>query len=68
MNWFYKIRDGLKSRGFKQSEIDQCLFIKNGIICLIYVDDTIFLLQDHKLIDEMVTLPKRILTLLMREM
>ena len=55
MNWFYKIRDVLKFRLFIQSEIDPCLFIKNNIICLIYVDNTIFFSKYQKHIDKMVT-------------
>ena len=28
-------------RNWKQSEIDPCLFLKPGMICVVYVDDTI---------------------------
>jgi len=28
--------------GFKQSDFDPCVFTKNGIIRVVYVDDTIF--------------------------
>jgi len=28
--------------GFKQSEADPCLFISEKVICLVYVDDTLF--------------------------
>ena len=28
--------------GFKQSEVDPCLFISEKAICLVYVDDTLF--------------------------
>jgi hypothetical protein len=34
--------DGLLERGYSQSEIDPCLFLKEGIMCVVYVDDTIF--------------------------
>ena len=30
------------ARGYTQSQIDPCLFMKQGIICVCYVDDTIF--------------------------
>jgi hypothetical protein len=32
---------GLKQSGFIQSKHDTCLFLKKGLICFIYVDDTI---------------------------
>jgi len=28
--------------GFKQSEVDPCLFISEKVTCLVYVDDTLF--------------------------
>ena len=28
--------------GYTQSQIDPCLFMKQGIICVCYIDDTIF--------------------------
>jgi len=32
--------------GFEQSDFDPCLFMNNGIICVVYVDDTIFAGKD----------------------
>jgi hypothetical protein len=40
--FFEKLREGLLERGYTQSQIDPCLFMKQGIICVCYVDDTIF--------------------------
>jgi hypothetical protein len=40
--FFEKLREGLMERGFIQSTIDPCLFMKEGCICVVYVDDTIF--------------------------
>lgn len=39
--FFKKLRAGLIERGFTQSGIDPCLFMKKEMICVIYVDDTI---------------------------
>ena len=36
------MKAGLLERGLIQSEIDECLFMKKDIICVVYVDDTIF--------------------------
>jgi hypothetical protein len=40
--FFEKLKAGLQERGWIQSEIDPCLFLKLGMICVVYVDDTIF--------------------------
>ena len=39
--WFDYLRNGLEKRGWKRSEVDECLFTKNGIILVVYVDDAI---------------------------
>jgi hypothetical protein len=49
--FFEKLRAGLLERGFTLSEFDPCLFMKKGIICVVYVDDTIFAGPDRALID-----------------
>jgi hypothetical protein len=48
--FFEKLRAGLLERGFTQSEFDPCLFMKQGLICVVYVDDTIFAGPDRALI------------------
>jgi Reverse transcriptase (RNA-dependent DNA polymerase) len=42
--FYEKLKQGLTERGWKQSEIDPCLFLKSGMICVVYVDDTIIVL------------------------
>ena len=40
---FYQhLSQGLQNRGWKPSVIDPCLFMKDHMICVIYMDDTIF--------------------------
>jgi Reverse transcriptase (RNA-dependent DNA polymerase). len=39
--FFDKLRAGLLECGFIQSGIDPCLFMKDHMICVVYVDDTI---------------------------
>ena len=54
---FYQhLSQGLKTRGWKPSEIDPCLFMKRNMICVIYVDDTIFAGPSAKDIDNEVKL------------
>jgi hypothetical protein len=38
-------------RGFTQSEIDPCLFMKKDCICIVYVDDTIYDGPDELLLE-----------------
>jgi hypothetical protein len=40
--FYEKLSAGLKQRGFIQPKHDTCLFLKQDLICVIYVDDTIF--------------------------
>jgi hypothetical protein len=50
--FFEKLRDGLIERGYTQSVNDPCLFMKEGIICVVYVDDTIFAGADSSVLEE----------------
>jgi hypothetical protein len=38
-NWFDSLRASLLSLGFRQSNHDPCLFIRNNCLVLVYVDD-----------------------------
>ena len=49
--FFEKLRAGLLERGYIQSQIDPCLFMKNGILCVVYVDDTIFAGADPEILE-----------------
>ena len=54
---FYQhLSQGLQNRGWKPSAIDPCLFMKQSMICVIYVDDTIFAGPSQKDIDKEVQL------------
>ena len=50
-NWYKKLQDGLKDRGFKPSKLDQCLYMKDGMVILVYVDDCIIVCKDMGEID-----------------
>jgi hypothetical protein len=54
IRWFDKLKDGLITRGFRQSTVDACLFLHNDMICVCYVDDCLFFSRDSKLIDNMI--------------
>ncbi len=51
-NFFNFISEQLTNIGFRAAtEIDPCLFISDKVICLLYVDDTLFFARDPKDID-----------------
>ena len=50
--FFEKLRDGLLERGYTQSQKVPCLFMKRGILCVVYVDDTIFAGADSTLLED----------------
>jgi hypothetical protein len=53
-NWFTKLCDGLLDQGFRTSSIDQCLYVKEGMMLLVYVDDCIIIGLDTSEIEEFV--------------
>ena len=53
--FFEKLRAGLLERGWSQSEIDPCLFLRLGMICVVYVDDTIFASANVSDLDEVIS-------------
>jgi len=54
-NFYEKLKNELTSekREFIQSNIDPCIFYKQGIIVLCYVDDCLIFAQEDRLIDEL---------------
>ena len=52
-NFFLHLKNKLEKFGFKQqTDLDPCLFISDKVICIVYVDDTLFFAHDDKNIDE----------------
>jgi hypothetical protein len=54
LTWYEHLLKGLFARGFIQSKVDPCLFIKNGIVILVYCDDCIVLSPDETVITKFV--------------
>lgn len=54
LKWFEFLKKGLEEdkRGFKQSQVDPCVFFKKGIMILVYVDDCLIFSKDQKLTEE----------------
>jgi hypothetical protein len=57
-NWFEKLREGLITRDFIQSQVDKYVFFWNDCIVLTYVDDCIILGKDMAIIDAVISLLK----------
>jgi hypothetical protein len=52
-NFFQHLKANLESIGFKsQTDLDPCLFVSNKVICLTYVDDTLWYSPRQEYIDE----------------
>ena len=49
--WFDFLKKGLLEQGWKQSEIDLCLFTKDRILLIVYADDAILISPHKTLID-----------------
>lgn len=54
-NFYQHLKAKLEKTGFTCAvDVDPCLFISENVICLVYVDDSIFVSRDVKYIDEAV--------------
>ena len=49
--WFDFLKKGLLEQGWKKLEINSCLFTKDGILLVVYVDDAILISPHKTLID-----------------
>ena len=54
LNFFLNLKEGLEQRGFRQSELDPCLFSNGMVICLCYVDDCLWYAKSEKDIDDVI--------------
>jgi len=54
-NWFEKLREGLITRDFIQSQVDKCVFFRKDCIILTYVDDCIILGKDMAIVDSVIS-------------
>jgi len=57
--WFEHLKKGLRARGFRQSICEPCLFIKDNLILLTYVDDCIAFCAEKKPIDDFIESMKK---------
>ena len=52
--WFGHLKNGLLRRGFKLSEIDPCVFLREDTVLLVYVDDVIIISKKESKIKEFI--------------
>jgi hypothetical protein len=53
-NFFNLLKAKLEFVGFIQSRSEQCLFISDKVVCLVYVDDTLLFATDMQDIDDII--------------
>ena len=53
-NWFNKLTEGLESEVFVRLEVDQCVFLREDSVILVYVDDMIALSKDKQALEKLV--------------
>ena len=54
-NWFNYLSTGLKNRNFIPSKIDPCVFYREDMILITYVDDCICFYKNKKVFDELIS-------------
>ena len=59
LTWFNYLKKGLIARGFKQSQVEPCLFVKRELIPGTYVDDCVALCPQQKPIDDFIESMKK---------
>jgi histone deacetylase 1/2 len=55
LNWFEKLKQGLMDQGFTPLEIDPCLYLKENMVLLTYVDDCIIISPSRDSIDRLIS-------------
>jgi hypothetical protein len=56
LNWFEKLKQGLVDQGFIPFEIGPCLYLKENMVLITYVDDCIIISSSQESIDHLITL------------
>jgi len=54
-NWHEKLKQGLLHRGFRQSAIDPCLFLRSDCLLVVYVDDCLLFSKEGAILDTLIT-------------
>jgi hypothetical protein len=52
-NWYLHLKKGLIGRGFTQSKIDPCLFIRRDCLIVLYTDDCLIFAKNDATIDDL---------------
>ena len=61
IQFFKFLKDKLEKCGFEQQlDVDSCLFISETVICLVYVDDTLFFAKDEAEIEKVLKMLEKL--------
>eukprot|EP00957_Ditylum_brightwellii_P035403 2684580-Ditylum_brightwellii.AAC.1 len=52
--WWENLSEGLEKIGFKQCNADQCVWIKDGIVVVVYVDDCLTFGNKEKEVEKLI--------------
>ena len=55
LNWFEKLKQGLMNQEFTPSEINPCLYLKENMVLLTYVDNCIIISPSRNSIDRLIS-------------
>jgi hypothetical protein len=50
-NWYKKLKTGMTARGYKVCQSDPCIYIKDNMVVLVYVDDMLIFSHSMKQIE-----------------
>lgn len=54
LTWLNNITNGLLARGFQQSQIDPCLYIRGSLLVTLYMEDMLLFSPCAHVIDELI--------------
>ena len=57
--WWQHLSEGLEDMGFRKCETEQCVWVKNGVIIVVYVDDCLIFADKNETIKDIVTKMKQ---------
>ena len=58
-NWFQHCRQGFIDKGFKPSNVDPCLFLRDDCIIVVYTDDCSFFAHNDSTINDVISSLKK---------
>ena len=57
--WWEHLSEGLEEMGFRQCQSDQCVWMKDGVVIVVYVDDCLIFANEDNSVIELIAELKR---------